>query len=113
MLPIRPWMHDRYTAFELSSGCPSYRATQWQKQMYLGNSHSGQPARQLSKTQCDGMAAKLNRYLVCFYCGSKSKSKQDGTVREWDCTKCEATNYLDEVSLCALLDILRNLADSA
>jgi len=35
--------------------------------------------------------------LVCFYCNKKSPLKYDGSISQWDCKSCEATNYLDEV----------------
>jgi hypothetical protein len=50
------------------------------------------------------MAFLLGRKnLICFYCGSKSKYVQDGSVREWECVKCDAVNYLDEV--CQLFEL--------
>ncbi|KAI9767518.1 MAG: hypothetical protein M1839_004478 [Geoglossum umbratile] len=42
------------------------------------------------------MVPLLRKTLVCFYCGSRSKQKQDGTVRQWLCKTCDAVNYLDE-----------------
>lgn len=42
------------------------------------------------------MPALRQRNLVCFYCGGKSPRKQDGSVRRWKCTRCDAVNYLDE-----------------
>lgn len=48
---------------------------------------------------CLGMApSRRLKHLVCFYCNGRSAQKQDGTVRQWDCKGCDATNYLDEVS---------------
>ena len=47
----------------------------------------------------DAMAPLLRRKLVCFYCGCRSAQKQDGRVRKWECEKCEAVNWLDEVCL--------------
>ncbi|KZF25754.1 hypothetical protein L228DRAFT_280970 [Xylona heveae TC161] len=41
------------------------------------------------------MVALLKRHLVCFYCGSRSAQKQNGSVSCWQCEKCEAVNYLD------------------
>ncbi len=42
----------------------------------------------------------LWRSLICFYCGRRAhQPRQDGTVRQWRCTQCEAVNYLDEVSV--------------
>ena len=50
-----------------------------------------------------GMASMRRvKTLVCFYCNRRSTQKQDGTVRQWDCESCDATNYLDEVSLLPL-----------
>jgi len=40
----------------------------------------------------------LRRGLKCFYCGKRSRQKQTGSIRQWDCENCEASNYLDEVS---------------
>ncbi|KAI9793507.1 MAG: hypothetical protein M1816_007939 [Peltula sp. TS41687] len=42
------------------------------------------------------MALLRRRKLVCFYCGRRSAKVQDGTVRRWQCTECEAVNHLDE-----------------
>jgi len=42
------------------------------------------------------MASFTRKYLVCFYCNKKSNIKYDGTISQWDCKICEATNYLDE-----------------
>lgn len=50
-----------------------------------------------NKKRNDGMAAKTKKNLTCFYCGTKSKQKQEGTIKEWDCKSCCATNYLDKV----------------
>lgn len=36
-------------------------------------------------------------YLTCFYCGRKTSTRNDGSVRRFECPSCEATNYLDEV----------------
>ncbi|KAK7421547.1 hypothetical protein QQZ08_009892 [Neonectria magnoliae] len=36
------------------------------------------------------------RYLTCFYCGKRSNTKFDGSVRDFLCLFCDATNYLDE-----------------
>ncbi|KAI9170884.1 Integral inner nuclear membrane protein ima1 [Paramyrothecium foliicola] len=41
--------------------------------------------------------ARKARYLICFYCGTKSQTKYDGTNREFACRSCGSTNYLDEV----------------
>src|SRR4051812_13892269 len=40
---------------------------------------------------------RLNRarYLSCFYCGRKTSTPNDGKTRSFECTDCEATNYLD------------------
>lgn len=43
------------------------------------------------------MALLRHRKLVCFYCGCRSAKVQDGSVRQWECTQCEAVNHLDEV----------------
>jgi Ima1 N-terminal domain len=45
------------------------------------------------------MAPLLRKKLVCFYCSQASSRRQDGTVREWLCKKCDAVNYLDQVSV--------------
>ncbi|KAK0651620.1 Ima1 N-terminal domain-containing protein [Cercophora newfieldiana] len=41
---------------------------------------------------------RLNRtrYLSCFYCGRKTSTPNDGKTRSFECTSCEATNYLDK-----------------
>jgi hypothetical protein len=41
---------------------------------------------------------RLNRtrYLSCFYCGRKTSTPNDGKIHRFDCTNCEATNYLDK-----------------
>lgn len=39
---------------------------------------------------------RRSRYLVCFYCGRKTSTRNDGSVRHFDCPSCDATNYLDE-----------------
>ena len=46
------------------------------------------------------MAAFLfQKKLVCFYCGCKSAQTRTPNVRRFQCTHCEAENYLDEVPL--------------
>ncbi|KAH0536085.1 hypothetical protein FGG08_007012 [Glutinoglossum americanum] len=42
------------------------------------------------------MVPLLRKGLVCFYCGCRSKQKQDGTIRKWQCKNCDAVNHLDE-----------------
>ncbi|KAK1836132.1 Ima1 N-terminal domain-containing protein [Podospora conica] len=37
-----------------------------------------------------------SRYLDCFYCGRRTSTPFDTTTRRFDCTHCEATNFLDE-----------------
>ncbi|EKD13821.1 hypothetical protein MBM_08022 [Drepanopeziza brunnea f. sp. 'multigermtubi' MB_m1] len=34
--------------------------------------------------------------LVCFYCSNTSNIYYDGSIRKWDCVRCDATNFLDE-----------------
>lgn len=41
---------------------------------------------------------RSGRLLTCFYCGKRSSTRYDGLIREFLCLKCDATNYLDEVS---------------
>ncbi|KIH90772.1 hypothetical protein SPBR_00155 [Sporothrix brasiliensis 5110] len=36
------------------------------------------------------------RYLSCFYCGRRSSNVYDSSVRQFTCSSCDATNYLDE-----------------
>ncbi|KAL7931661.1 Ima1 N-terminal domain-containing protein [Trichoderma chlorosporum] len=36
------------------------------------------------------------RLLACFYCGKRSSIRYDGRIRDFLCTNCDATNYLDE-----------------
>ena len=45
------------------------------------------------------MAFLFRRKLVCFYCGLKSAQLRTPDLRRWQCTHCEAENYLDEVCL--------------
>lgn len=45
------------------------------------------------------MAFLFQKKLVCFYCGCKSAQTRTPTVRRWQCSNCEAENYLDEVPL--------------
>lgn len=45
------------------------------------------------------MAFLFQRKLVCFYCGCKSAQIGTPNVRQFQCTHCEAENYLDEVPL--------------
>ncbi|KAK1239357.1 hypothetical protein MKX07_008845 [Trichoderma sp. CBMAI-0711] len=42
------------------------------------------------------MAPLRGRLLTCFYCGRRSSIRYDGRIRDFLCTNCEATNYLDE-----------------
>ncbi|KAG5983312.1 hypothetical protein E4U55_000296 [Claviceps digitariae] len=37
-----------------------------------------------------------SKYLTCFYCGKRSGLKFDGTIRDFLCLQCDATNYLDQ-----------------
>ncbi|KAG5914015.1 hypothetical protein E4U42_000730 [Claviceps africana] len=37
-----------------------------------------------------------SKYLTCFYCGKKSGLKFDGTIRDFLCLHCDATNFLDQ-----------------
>lgn len=46
---------------------------------------------------CFTMPSLLRQSLVCFYCGWNSGKKWNKTVANWQCTKCDAVNYLDEV----------------
>ena len=65
------------------------------------NRASGSGAEQTSQTQSTAMNRRKslrNKNLVCFYCNGKSEQKFDGKIRQWDCRRCDATNYLDEVS---------------
>ncbi|KAH6695399.1 Ima1 N-terminal domain-containing protein [Plectosphaerella plurivora] len=39
---------------------------------------------------------RLGGSLSCFYCGKKSSVKFDGSIRDFVCLHCDATNYLDE-----------------
>lgn len=52
-----------------------------------------------SKTKRHGlMASSLRRKnLVCFYCNKRSDIKYDGFITQWECTKCDSVNFLDEV----------------
>jgi hypothetical protein len=40
---------------------------------------------------------RLGGSLSCFYCGKKSSVKFDGSIRDFLCLHCDATNYLDKV----------------
>lgn len=35
--------------------------------------------------------------LSCFYCGCRSAQIHSSNIRQWQCEKCDAINYLDEV----------------
>lgn len=39
---------------------------------------------------------RRTRYLTCFYCGRRTSTPYDGIVRQFTCTRCDATNYLDQ-----------------
>ncbi|KAI1461218.1 Ima1 N-terminal domain-containing protein [Annulohypoxylon moriforme] len=39
---------------------------------------------------------RSRRYLSCFYCGKRSKLRFEGQ-KSFDCTNCDATNWLDEL----------------
>ncbi|CAK7219333.1 hypothetical protein SCUCBS95973_003784 [Sporothrix curviconia] len=39
---------------------------------------------------------RRTRYLSCFYCGRRRSVAYDGALREFACSSCDATNYLDE-----------------
>ncbi|KAF4456432.1 hypothetical protein F53441_1436 [Fusarium austroafricanum] len=36
------------------------------------------------------------KFLTCFYCGKRSNTRNDSFTRQFQCTNCDATNYLDE-----------------
>ncbi|KAG5942260.1 hypothetical protein E4U60_007402 [Claviceps pazoutovae] len=36
------------------------------------------------------------KYLTCFYCGKRSGVKFDGAIRDFLCSHCDATNFLDQ-----------------
>ncbi|KAL0470354.1 Ima1 N-terminal domain-containing protein [Neurospora intermedia] len=40
---------------------------------------------------------RLNRtrYLTCFYCGRKTSTPWNSSIRNFECRNCDATNYLD------------------
>ncbi|KAL7943772.1 Ima1 N-terminal domain-containing protein [Trichoderma barbatum] len=42
------------------------------------------------------MVRLRGRLLACFYCGKRSSIRYDGRIRDFLCTNCDATNYLDE-----------------
>ncbi|KAL6864537.1 Ima1 N-terminal domain-containing protein [Trichoderma novae-zelandiae] len=42
------------------------------------------------------MVRMRGRLLACFYCGRRSSIRYDGRIRDFLCTYCDATNYLDE-----------------
>lgn len=42
--------------------------------------------------------SKLGKLLTCFYCGRRSPIRYDGQLQQFDCPKCNATNFLDAVS---------------
>ena len=43
------------------------------------------------------MPALLRSRIYCFYCGGRSQYSKSDKVHQFDCARCEATNYLDEV----------------
>lgn len=48
------------------------------------------------------MAPLFAKRLDCFYCGHRSAQTDRDFVRKWQCTHCEAVNYLDEVGRISL-----------
>jgi hypothetical protein len=40
---------------------------------------------------------RSKKRLVCFYCNKRSGIEYDGLITQWECAKCDAMNYLDEV----------------
>lgn len=42
---------------------------------------------------------RTRKPLSCFYCGKRSGAYFDPAKRQFDCKHCDATNYLDKVSL--------------
>ncbi|KAI9806189.1 MAG: hypothetical protein M1825_006304 [Sarcosagium campestre] len=58
------------------------------------------------------MSFILRPKLVCFYCGCRSAQVQNGKVRSWKCTECEAVNYLDEVRMTASTALAMNLVEN-
>ncbi|KAL9100401.1 MAG: hypothetical protein Q9163_004223 [Psora crenata] len=42
------------------------------------------------------MPSLLRSKLTCFYCGCRSVESKTAGLRKWQCTKCEAENWLDE-----------------
>ena len=54
------------------------------------------------------------KHLSCFYCGKQTGLKYDGTITNFLCLSCDATNYLDEVRPRPLgLFLLGHVADPA
>ena len=41
---------------------------------------------------------RWSKRFSCFYCGCRSAKSLPADIRRWDCQKCEAVNWLDEVS---------------
>ncbi|KAL9026966.1 MAG: hypothetical protein Q9196_004446 [Gyalolechia fulgens] len=42
------------------------------------------------------MPRLLARKLVCFYCNGRSAQDRGAGIRQWQCEKCDAVNYLDK-----------------
>ncbi|KAI4186879.1 MAG: hypothetical protein LQ348_004160 [Seirophora lacunosa] len=42
------------------------------------------------------MSQLLRRKLVCFYCNRRSAQDRKLGIRQWQCERCDAVNYLDE-----------------
>lgn len=64
----------------------------------LNISKSSPPLLSTQSTAMNRRKPLRNKNLVCFYCNGKSEQRYDGKIRQWDCRRCDATNYLDEVS---------------
>ena len=64
--------------------------------------HGHESRRILNPTPNYGLMASSFRgrkNLICFYCNKRSDIRYDGLMTRWDCTKCDSTNFLDEVFL--------------
>ncbi len=97
---------DNLTAYRTSRGSGTHWPQHRQKQKsFPGNLQFDVNSKTIRTRYNDRMAASVNRYLVCFYCNVKSRRKQDGTVRQWECSHCDAMNYLDEASRVPATDL--------
>lgn len=70
----------------------------FQKSTYPTSLTSTSTSPTLSFSHNTAMARlRRARYLSCFYCGRRTSIVFDGSVHQFTCSSCDATNYLDKV----------------